>query len=55
MNPCIGDRQLEPDEDLECSVCDGSGWVNCNQRCESCEQEWEMLSDPGEPQGYPEE
>lgn len=49
MNPCIGDRQLDPDDEPECSVCNDSGWTNGDQRCTNCEQEWMIMSDPGEP------
>lgn len=60
MNPYIGDRQLDPDEDLECETCDGFGVVltikeglRCcaNTPCPDCQHD----SDPGEPQAYPEE
>lgn len=49
MNPYIGDRQLEPDDDLvECDCCPRSG--GCVGKCMKAPD-----TDPGEPNDYPEE
>lgn len=64
MNPYIGDRQLEPDEDLECDLCDGFKKILMPfYGDESSNDEWHEVScpecqhdsDPGEPQAYSEE
>jgi len=60
MNPCIGDRKLEPDDEPEpCETCGGSGLVRFisdsgrskNGFCHECSDE---MSDPGEPNEDPE-
>lgn len=60
MNPYIGDRQLDPDEDIECGTCDGFGvvltriaglWSYTDTPCPDCQND----PDPGEPQPYPDE
>lgn len=61
MNPYIGDRQLEPDDDDECATCDGFGVV-LDRKLFICPDEWEEVpcpdcnhdSDPGEPNDPPE-
>lgn len=56
MNPCIGDRQLEPDDEPDCEWCEGCGFVyddNDNEvECGSCDNYW--VNDPGEPNEDPE-
>lgn len=60
MNPYIGDRQLEPDDDTECSTCDGFGvvltridglWSYTHKPCPDCQHD----SDLCEPQPYQDE
>lgn len=64
MNPCIGDRQLDPDDDLECELCDGFGVILMPfYGDDSSSDEWHEVpcpdcqsdSDPGEPRDCPEE
>ncbi|QZA71274.1 transcription regulator [Pseudomonas phage AH02] len=70
MTPYIGDRQLEPDDDLEpelvsCAYCDGNGSTNptwsdpLGDQCPDCLGTGVVIcfdmSDPGEPNDYPEE
>lgn len=42
----IGDRQLDPPEEPDCNCCNDSGWINGDQRCLNCEQDWMFLEDP---------
>lgn len=61
MNPYIGDRQLEPDEDRECDTCDGFRIV-LDRKLAVCPDEWKEIpcpdcnhdSDPGELNDPPE-
>ena len=53
----IGDRQLEPDDELECETCDGTKWILVKEGmgfedvpCPSCQYD----EDPGEPNEDPE-
>jgi len=51
MNPYIGDRQLEPDEQEEpCAKC---GDRHCDRECP--DESLEHLNDLGEANDYPEE
>lgn len=62
MNPYVGDRQLEPDEDYEpdfegdqCKKCYGYKEIHCGQGYEKCPDCMPDLSDPGEPNDYPDD
>lgn len=59
MNPCIGDRKLEPDEEPEvCEMCGGHG-----EQCRMTMDGWDCQpcpecchdADPVEPNDLPEE
>lgn len=70
MNPYIGDRQLEPDDEPEvCELCGGSGEVYSGHhsyegyyqppepimdKCPECDGEGKYDTDPGEPNEDPE-
>lgn len=53
MNPCIGDRQLEPDDEPYCCECDTTfhSIDDFESHLEHCDP---VLHDPGEPNDYPE-
>jgi hypothetical protein len=50
MNPYIGDRQLEPDDESECDACNDDG-----STCMACGNESFIDCDPGEPNDPPED
>lgn len=55
MNPCIGDRPLDPPEDDECEECPcGSHVYTTHGSCMHCSYHLDD-SDPGEPNPYPED
>lgn len=52
MNPYIGDRALDPPEDDECEICEGSGAIGpYNRPCHGCQDDFDMA----EPNPYPED
>ncbi|MNE47365.1 hypothetical protein D3C81_2099000 [compost metagenome] len=58
MTWAIGDRQLEPDEEPECGLCDGEGFTWIREKTGRTYKDHcgcQLDSDPGEPNDYLEE